>query len=126
MNGHNKSEKDPISLHIGSRIRIKRKLLGWSQTTLAEMVGLTFQQIQKYESGANKVASPTLYRLSRVLEVPVGFFYEGLDQDITATLANQMAETREGTEMMRTFLAIDSDTSRKNLLSIARALAGHN
>lgn len=114
---------DPIAQHIGTRIRSKRKQFGWSQRGLADRVGLTFQQIQKYESGANKVSSPTLYHLARTLEVPVGYFYEGLDNP-SDDLYLRVAQTPEGGEMMRSFIEIKNPAARTSLVSMAKTLAG--
>src|SRR5258707_2708635 len=72
-----KSDKpNPIDIHVGSRVRLRRTLLGMSQEKLGEAIGLTFQQVQKYERGANRVGASRLYDLSRVLDVPVSFFFE--------------------------------------------------
>src|ERR671924_1655073 len=69
---------NPIDVHVGSRIRLRRTLLGMSQQKLGEAIGLTFQQVQKYERGANRVGSSRLYDLSRVLDVPVSYFFEDM------------------------------------------------
>ena len=67
---------NPIDVHVGSRIRLRRTLLGMSQERLAEAIGLTFQQVQKYERGANRVGSSRLYDLARVLDVPIAYFFD--------------------------------------------------
>lgn len=72
---------NPIDVHVGSRIRLRRTLLGLSQEKLAEMLGLTFQQVQKYERGMNRVGASRLWDIGKVLEVPVGFFYEDMDEE---------------------------------------------
>src|SRR5690348_7052572 len=69
---------NPIDVHVGSRIRLRRTLLGMSQERLAEAIGLTFQQVQKYERGANRVGSSRLFDLARVLDVPVSYFFEDM------------------------------------------------
>src|SRR5213075_2885231 len=69
---------NPIDVHVGSRIRLRRTLLGMSQERLAEAIGLTFQQVQKYERGANRVGSSRLFDLSRVLDVTVSYFFEDM------------------------------------------------
>lgn len=69
----------PIDIHVGQRIRQRRVLLGMSQTGLAKTVGLTFQQIQKYERGSNRTGASRLFEFARVLDVPVSYFFEGLD-----------------------------------------------
>src|SRR5215208_5533266 len=79
---------NPIDVHVGSRVRLRRTLLGMSQEKLGEAIGLTFQQVQKYERGANRIGASRLFDLSRVLDVPVSFFFDDMpaDQDaITPT-----------------------------------------
>ncbi len=69
--GHGTGKPHPVDMHVGARVRMRRTLLGMSQTTLAEALGLTFQQVQKYERGANRISSSRLYDLARVLDVPI-------------------------------------------------------
>ncbi|CAI9122172.1 helix-turn-helix domain-containing protein [Brytella acorum] len=77
----------PVDIHVGQRIRLRRTLMGLSQEKLGEALGLTFQQVQKYERGANRVSASRLYELARVMEVPVSFFYDGM-----AGVASQSAQ----------------------------------
>src|SRR5579862_8012281 len=78
--GRRKSEHpDPVDIQVGSRVRLRRNMLGLSQERLGEAIGLTFQQVQKYERGANRIGASRLYELSRVLDVPVQFFYDDID-----------------------------------------------
>jgi transcriptional regulator with XRE-family HTH domain len=72
----------PVDVHVGSRIRLRRTLLGMSQERLGEALGLTFQQVQKYERGANRVSASRLFDLSRVLDVPISFFYDDMPEEI--------------------------------------------
>lgn len=74
-------EANPIDIHVGDRIRLRRQLLGLSQEKLAFLLGLTFQQVQKYERGMNRVGASRLWDLAKVLEVPVNFFYEEMDEE---------------------------------------------
>src|SRR3954468_5429255 len=69
---------NPVDLHVGARIRMRRKLLGVSQERLADQLGLTFQQVQKYERGANRVSASKLYEIARALQTSVAYFFEGL------------------------------------------------
>jgi len=71
--------KHPVDLHVGQRVRQRRWLLGMTQEQLAEKVGIKFQQIQKYETGANRISSSRLWDISEVMDVPVSFFFDGLD-----------------------------------------------
>ncbi len=75
----------PVDVHVGARVRMRRTLLGMSQTTLAEALGLTFQQVQKYERGANRMGSSRLFVLSRVLDVPIEFFFDDMPTAVAAT-----------------------------------------
>ena len=78
-------EPNPIDVHVGNRIRLRRTLLGFSQEKLATLLGLTFQQVQKYERGTNRVGASRLWDISRILDTSVNFFYEDMDKE----LANQ-------------------------------------
>lgn len=80
---------NPIDIHVGNRIRLRRTLLGMSQEKLANLLGLTFQQVQKYEKGMNRVGASRLWDISKVLETPISFFYEDMDKDV----ANQSPRT---------------------------------
>ncbi len=71
----------PVDVHVGGRVRLRRVFLGYSQEKLANALGLTFQQIQKYERGANRISASKLYELSRILNVPVTYFFEGVEAD---------------------------------------------
>ena len=75
---------NPIDVHVGSRVRLRRTLLGMSQEKLGEAIGLTFQQVQKYERGANRIGSSRLFDLARVLDVPVSYFFEDMSADTAA------------------------------------------
>lgn len=77
-------EPNPIDVHVGNRIRLRRTLLGLSQEKLASMLGLTFQQVQKYERGMNRVGASRLWDISKVLEAPIGFFYEDMDKSVAS------------------------------------------
>jgi transcriptional regulator with XRE-family HTH domain len=71
----------PIDVHVGSRVRLRRTLLGLSQTALGDALGLTFRQVQKYERGKNRISASKLWKLSQILDVPVSFFFDGLAED---------------------------------------------
>ena len=89
---------NPIDVHVGSRVRLRRTLLGLSQEKLGEAIGLTFQQVQKYERGANRIGASRLFDLSRVLDVPIGYFFEDMSDEVAARsprLIRGLAETPE-------------------------------
>jgi transcriptional regulator with XRE-family HTH domain len=78
----NLGKPNPIDVHVGSRVRLRRTLLGMSQETLGAAIGLTFQQVQKYERGANRIGASRLFDLSRVLDVPIPYFYDDMDDTV--------------------------------------------
>lgn len=102
--GHNSTRKtkgkvDEIDVHVGSRLKVRRSLLGLSQEKLAKTIGLTFQQIQKYERGLNRISAGRLYIFALILEVPVAYFYEGLPEgaikDLSFSEENKWVGTKE-------------------------------
>lgn len=92
-------EPNPIDVHVGNRIRLRRTLLGMSQERLASLLGLTFQQVQKYERGMNRVGASRLWDISKVLEAPIGFFYEDMDK-VVANQSPRMFNTAEDAQIM--------------------------
>jgi len=125
---------NPIDVHVGSRVRLRRMLLGMSQEKLGEHLGLTFQQIQKYEKGINRIGASRLFDLSKVLGVPVQFFYEELPGagDAVAGLGERPAESyaveflgsREGLELNKAFARITDPRVRRSIVELVRAFAG--
>ena len=118
---------NPVDVHVGGRVRLRRTLLGMSQEKLGEALGLTFQQVQKYERGANRIGASRLYDLSRVLDVPVSFFFDDMalesDQGArAAVLADPMAK-RETLELVRAYYKVSNPAVRKRLFELAKALA---
>jgi len=123
---------NPIDLHVGARIRMRRKILGVSQERLAEDLGLTFQQVQKYERGANRVSASKLYEIARSLQSSVAYFFEGLADP---TDAEGMAETGseqfvhdflmtpEGLELASLFPKINRSKVRRRILDLVRSMA---
>src|SRR6202167_3755463 len=91
--GRQKSETPtPVDVQVGSRVRLRRNMLGLSQEKLGEAIGLTFQQVQKYERGANRVGASRLHELSRVLDVPVSFFFDAMDPVRAPAIPDGFAE----------------------------------
>ncbi|ATC25648.1 XRE family transcriptional regulator [Caulobacter vibrioides] len=123
---------DPVDIHVGRRLRMRRKDLGYSQQALADALGLTFQQVQKYEGGSNRISASKLHGAAMFLKTPVAFFFEGLEDPegvdgTAAELANEMASFWSlpgGPDLARAFSAIESVGMRKHLLDLARAIAG--
>lgn len=123
----------PTDVHVGLRIRQRRALLGMSQTTLAKAVGLTFQQIQKYENGANRTGASRLYEFARVLDVPVSHFFDGLDASATKpkgrlprhskTADHPINTKRETLELVRAYYKIRQADVRDHMRRMIEALA---
>ena len=125
---------DPIDIHVGSRVRLRRTLLGMSQTVLGNSLDLTFQQIQKYERGANRIGSSRLYKLSKILDIPVSFFFEGLEKK-TANRKNSRSTQgpydteddkmtrRQTLELVRAYYRIADPKVRKNIFEMIKSLA---
>jgi transcriptional regulator with XRE-family HTH domain len=119
---------DPVDIHVGARLRQRRTLLGMSQEKLAAAFGVSFQQIQKYERGANRVSASRLHQLTRILNVPVGYFFEGIvdlqHNGSTAHPANdsEMVASRETLELVRAYYRIEDPTIRRRLVDLLRSL----
>lgn len=120
---------DKTDLHVGKRLRRRRRLLGLTQQNLAGMVGVRFQQIQKYECGANRITSSRLYDLSKALNVSVQYFFDGIDgEDMHGLAANDadrmdgdVLSQKETLELVRAYYRL-SERPRKRLLELAKAL----
>ena len=123
---------NPIDIHVGARIRLRRQLLKMSQERLGDDLGVTFQQVQKYERSANRVGASRLYRLSRVLEVPVQFFFEGLGEKSAASgmaeddqtpLVYDFIQSADGVSLAESFSRIKDAKVRRRVLELVRTLA---
>jgi transcriptional regulator with XRE-family HTH domain len=133
--GRRRSDKpNPIDVHVGSRIRLRRNMLGLSQEKLGDAIGLTFQQVQKYERGANRVGASRLHELSRVLDVPVSFFFDDRDP-VRAPAVAGFAEPpadgfesdpmrrRETLELVGAYYGIGDLALRRRFFDLIKALA---
>jgi transcriptional regulator with XRE-family HTH domain len=110
----------PIDVHVGSRIRLRRTLLGMSQERLGEALGLTFQQVQKYERGVNRVGASRLFDLSRVLDVPISFFFDDMPESLTSTYGSQASRRAAGYSESHDGFADDA-LNRRETLELVRA-----
>lgn len=116
-----------IDFHVGKRIRRRRRLLGLTQQQLAESVGIRFQQIQKYESGANRVSASRLYEIAEALDAPVQYFYEGLESSGVEPaadgdgVASDILSQKETLDLVRAYYKLN-ERPRRRLLELARAL----
>ncbi len=114
------SKPSPIDVHVGSRIRLRRTLLGMSQERLGEALGLTFQQVQKYERGVNRVGASRLFDLSRVLDVPISFFFDDMPEPLAAVYGSN--STRRGAGFAEAQEGFGDDTlNRRETLELVRA-----
>src|SRR4029079_23112 len=129
---------NPMDVHVGSRVRLRRMLLGMSQEKLGEHLGLTFQQVQKYEKGVNRIGASRLFDLAKVLGVPVQFFYDeapsvaqsagavmtGFAEQTDETYSIAFLGTREGLELNKAFARVTDPKVRRSIVDLVRALAG--
>ncbi len=113
----------PVDAHVGSRVRLRRTLLGMNQTQLGEALGLTFQQVQKYERGTNRISASRLYQLSQILDVPVSFFFDELVDEANAASPDNISLKRETLELVRAYYRIRDPAARKHLREMTRAMA---
>ena len=111
----------PIDIHVGSRIRLRRTLLGMSQERLGEALGLTFQQVQKYERGVNRVGASRLFDLSRVLDVPISFFFDDLPEGLATTYGSHLNRRGTGLSDMQDGGFTDDALNRRETLELVRA-----
>ncbi len=124
---------NPVDLHVGGRVRMRRKMLGVSQERLADALGLTFQQVQKYERGANRVSASKLYEIARFLSAPISYFFEGLSDptaagapghdDASEQFVHDFLMTSEGLELAAAFPKIRRSRLRRRVLDLVRALS---
>jgi len=127
---------NPVDAHVGSRVRLRRMLLGMSQERLGESMGLTFQQVQKYEKGVNRIGASRLFQISKILDVPVQFFFEeapysgdgnavrGTAEPDSEAFTLEFLNSREGLELNRAFVKIGDAKVRKSVVDLVRALSG--
>ena len=118
--------KHPVDVHVGKRVRHRRWMVGMTQQQLAEKVGIKFQQIQKYETGMNRVSASRLWDIAEALSVPVAFFFEGLgaaDADVAeAAVPGDILADKEALELVRSYYAIP-ENQRRRLFDLARVLS---
>lgn len=128
-----KNGPHPIDIHVGTRLRLRRALLGMSQENLGEAIGITFQQVQKYERGANRISASRLFDLSRVLDVPVSFFFDDMPGSVTggkpapepvpAAGEPDPMQKRETLELVRAYYRITDPGVRRRIFELTKTLA---
>ncbi len=130
---------NPVDIHVGARVRLRRTLLGISQEKLGEAIGLTFQQVQKYERGTNRIGASRLWDLSRVLDVPIQFFYDDMTDEVVdqspmlrAGLSEPPTEPyrvvdpmakRETLELVRAYYRVKDPLVRKRIFELCKSMA---
>ena len=130
------NRKDPhrIDVHVGGRVRLRRMMMGLSQERLGEQLGLTFQQIQKYEKGANRIGASRLYDIAQVLGVSVQFFFEDLPEDIEPSAVDEgeqesaprlmtFVSSAEGLQLNTAFSRIECEETRKRIVDLVKTLS---
>ena len=137
MNKENKRAPHPIDIHVGSRVRLRRMMQGISQEKLGEDLGLTFQQVQKYEKGVNRIGAGRLFEIAQILDVPVQFFYDDFQSDEDdSTLSEETTgyeaertdlfaslATSDGMQLAQAFLRINDVTIRRRIVDLVKAIA---
>jgi transcriptional regulator with XRE-family HTH domain len=124
-----KKTPNAIDVHVGSRIRMRRTMLGMSQEKLGESLGITFQQVQKYEKGANRVGASRLQHIAEVLSAPIPFFFEGGpgatadSSELTRDAATDFMSSRECVALATAFSAIEDKRVRQTILNLVQSLA---
>ncbi len=135
--GHGTGIPSPVDVHVGARLRVRRTLLGMTQTTLGDQLGVSFQQMQKYEKGTNRISSSRLYDLARVLDVPIEFFFDDMHTAVKASspatirhgrvkeppgyVPNPMHK-RETLELVRAYYKIEDANVRNRLRELTKAI----
>src|SRR6056297_1299113 len=122
--------KHPVDVHVGKRVRHRRWMVGMTQQQLAEKVGIKFQQIQKYETGMNRISASRLWDIAEALQVPVSYVFEGMDGDAEATqpsadmagIPGDILADKEALELIRSYYAIP-ENQRRRLFELARVLS---
>ncbi len=122
--------KHPMDVHVGKRVRHRRWMVGMTQQQLAEMVGIKFQQIQKYETGMNRVSASRLYEIALALDTPIPFFFDGFNREGQAAsefedggqTPRDLLADREALELVRSYYAIP-ENQRRRLFELARVLS---
>lgn len=127
-----KKSPHPIDVHVGGRVRLRRMMLGMSQDKLGEALGLTFQQIQKYEKGVNRIGASRIFQIAKILSVPIQFFYDDYEGASAPGFAEEggsddsfmaLLNTPEGVQLCRYFSEINDTKVKKRVLDLVKSLA---
>lgn len=126
-----KKQANPIDAQVGNRVRLRRMLIGMSQERLGDLLGLTFQQVQKYEKGVNRIGAGRLFEVSRILGVPIDYFYEGAmvqgagfaENDASSPPVMEFVSSGEGLQLSLAFMKIKDPKLRKRVLDLVKQMA---
>ena len=130
-----KGTPDKVDVHVGKRLQVRRSLLGFSQEKLGEATGITFQQIQKYEKGLNRISSGRLYQFSKILSVPISYFFDDLedkstpaayglsDNDQEEFVNNDVMQQKETLDLVRAYYSISNVEFRKEVIRFIKSMA---
>lgn len=133
-----KKVPNPIDRHVGSRVRMRRMMLGMSQEKLGDALGLTFQQVQKYEKGANRIGASRLQQISQILQVPVSFFFEGapssqrsdrvegFSEALSPAYVSDFLATSDGLALTKAFVRIKDAKLRRRIVDLVEQIAGED
>ena len=128
-----KKGPNPIDKHVGSRVRMRRMMLGMTQEKLGDGLGLTFQQVQKYEKGTNRIGASRLQHIARILQVPVAFFFEGAPNDAevnglaeapSPAYVSDFLATSDGLALTKAFMRIGNARVRRRIVELVESIAG--
>ena len=128
-----KKAPNPIDKHVGSRVRMRRMMLSMSQEKLGDALGLTFQQVQKYEKGTNRIGASRLQHIANILQVPVSFFFEGaphtahssgMSEAPSPAYVSDFLATSDGLSLTKAFMKIKSSKLRRRLVDLVEQIAG--
>lgn len=124
---------NPIDIHVGSRVRLRRLLLGMSQERLGEQLGLTFQQVQKYEKGVNRIGASRLHQIATILEVPISYFFDDMDdieggtngfgESDSPSYVLDLINSSDGLQLVKAFLKIDDNAVRRRVVDLVKAIS---
>jgi transcriptional regulator with XRE-family HTH domain len=133
-----KKAPNPIDKHVGSRVRMRRMMLGMSQEKLGDALALTFQQVQKYEKGTNRIGASRLQQISQILQVPVAFFFEGVphasggpapsgfEDAPSPTYVSEFLATSDGLSLTKAFMRIPDAKLRRRIVDLVQQIAGED
>ena len=133
-----KKAPNPIDKHVGSRVRMRRMMLGMSQEKLGDALALTFQQVQKYEKGTNRIGASRLQQISQILQVPVAFFFEGaphlsegmvvdaMEAAPSPTYVSDFLATSDGLSLTKAFMRIPDPKLRRRIVDLVQQIAGED